>query len=112
LRTLIEALLEDDKAHDVVTIDLAGKTSLADVMIIASGRSQRHIGAMAAHLRERLKRESPRQVRVEGMPQCNWVLIDAGDIIVHLFRPEIRDFYNLEKMWSVDLPLGEHAVVG
>lgn len=112
MRALIETLLEDDKAHDVVAIDLAGKTSLADFMIIATGRSQRHIGAITAHLRERLKGEGPGPVRIEGIPQCNWVLIDAGDIIVHLFRPEVRDFYNLEKMWSIDFPSGEHAVGG
>ena len=85
LRALIEASLEQDQAHDIVAIDLAGKTSMADVMIIASGRSPRHIGAITAHLRERLKREGPGPVRIEGIPQCNWVLIDAGDIIVHLF---------------------------
>ena len=100
---LVTASLEDDKAEDLVTIDLAGKSSIADYMIIASGRSQRQVGAMAEHLREKLKAEGFGSVPVEGARRCDWVLIDAGDIIVHLFRPEVRAFYNLEKMWGLDL---------
>ncbi len=100
---LVTASLEDDKAEDLVTIDLAGKSSIADYMIIASGRSQRQVGAMAEHLREKLKAEGFGSVPVEGARRCDWVLIDAGDIIVHLFRPEVRSFYNLEKMWGFDL---------
>ncbi len=96
--------LEDDKAEDITVIGLAGKTSIADFMIIASGRSHRHVAAIADHLVERLKKRGLMPLSVEGMAQSDWVLIDAGDVIVHLFRPEVRDFYNLEKMWSVPLP--------
>lgn len=111
LLAAIETALDADKADDVVTVDLAGKTSIADYMVIASGRSQRHVGAMAEHLLERLKGKTGSPVRVEGKPQCDWVLIDAGDILVHLFRPEVRSFYNLEKLWSVRLPPAEQAAV-
>ncbi len=96
--------MEDDKAEDLVTIDLAGKSTIADYMIIASGRSQRQVGAMSEHLREKLKAAGLTSVPVEGAQRCDWVLIDAGDVIVHLFRPEVRAFYNLEKMWGLDLP--------
>lgn len=102
--------LDDDKAEDIVVIDLAGKTSIADFMIVASGRSTRQVAAMADHLRERLKLAGAAAVEVEGLPQCDWVLIDAGDIIVHLFRPEVRSFYNIEKMWGVEPPASEQAV--
>jgi len=101
---LVNASLEDDKAEDLVTIDLAGKSSIADYMVVASGRSQRQVGAMAEHLREKLKAAGAGNVPVEGALRCDWVLIDAGDIIIHLFRPEVRAFYNLEKMWGLDLP--------
>ena len=96
--------LEQDKAEDIIVIDLAGKTSIADFMIIASGRSQRHVAAIAEHLVERLKRRGAPPASVEGLAQADWVLIDAGDVIVHVFRPEVRSFYNLEKMWAVSLP--------
>jgi len=102
--------LDDSKAEDVVTIDLKGKTSIGDHMVLASGRSQRHVGAVADHLIKRLKDEGYGRARVEGLPQCDWVLIDAGDVIVHVFRPEVREFYNLEKMWSADRPM-ERMVV-
>lgn len=101
---LVQTSLEDDKAEDVVTIDLTGKSSIADFMIIASGRSQRQVGAMADHLREKLKRGGAGAISVEGEQRCDWVLIDAGDIIVHLFRPEVRAFYGLEKMWGFEVP--------
>jgi ribosome-associated protein len=104
LVSLITSSLEDDKADDIVVIDLHGKTSIADSMVIASGRSTRQVGAMAEHLAQRLKSAGASRVSVEGMPQCDWVLIDGGDVIVHLFRPEIRSFYNLEKMWGEHLP--------
>ena len=94
--------LDDDQAVDVSTIDLEGKTSIADHMIVASGRSQRQVGAMAVHLMQRLKAAGYRGIQIEGMPQNDWVLVDAGDVIVHLFRPEVRTFYNLEKMWSAE----------
>lgn len=103
LATVLDTL-SDAKAEDVVTIDLKGKTSIGDFMVIASGRSQRHVGAIADQLVDSLKDVGQRQLRVEGMPQCDWVLVDAGDVIVHVFRPEVRDFYNLEKMWSADRP--------
>lgn len=95
--------LDDDKALDAVSIDLAGKTFFADNMVIATGRSDRHIGSIASHLMENIKKAGFGPCRVEGMAQGNWVLVDAGDVIVHLFRPEVRAFYNLEKMWSVDM---------
>ncbi|HVY59309.1 MAG TPA: ribosome silencing factor [Xanthobacteraceae bacterium] len=96
---LVLAGLEDMKAEDTITIDLRGKTSIGDYMVVASGRSNRHVGAVADHLLEDLGKSGVPDVRVEGMPHCDWVLIDAGDVIVHVFRPEVRAFYNLEKMW-------------
>jgi ribosome-associated protein len=102
--------LDNAKAEDVVCIDLRGKTSIGDDMVLATGRSQRHVGAVADHLIKKLKDEGYGRARVEGMPHCDWVLIDAGDVIVHIFRPEVRDFYNLEKMWSADRPM-ERLVV-
>ncbi len=98
----IMAWLDDAKAEQIVTIDLKEKSSIGDFMIIATGRSDRHVGAIAEQLQRKLKDEGHGRVRAEGMPQCDWVLIDTGDIIVHVFRPEVRDFYNLEKMWSAD----------
>ena len=100
---IVQASLEDDKAEDTVVIDLTNKSDIADFMVIASGRSQRQVGAMADHLQEKLKKELDR-VSVEGATRCDWVLIDGGDVIVHLFRPEVRAFYNLEKMWGAELP--------
>jgi len=88
------------KAEDTVTISLAGKSSIADCMVVASGRSQRHVGAIAEHLVKDLEEAGVPGVRVEGMRQSDWVLIDASDVIVHVFRPEVRDFYGLEKMWA------------
>ena len=88
------------KAEDTVTIDLTGKSTIADVMVVTSGRSNRQVGAIADHLVEDLRKAGLRDVRVEGMPHCDWVLIDAGDVIVHVFRPEVRAFYQLEKMWA------------
>jgi len=101
---VVLASLDDSKAEDVVTIDIAGKTTLGDHMVVASGRSHRHVGAIADHLLKDLKTAGHGSARVEGLPQCDWVLIDAGDVIVHIFRPEVRTFYNLEKMWSADTP--------
>jgi ribosome-associated protein len=92
--------LDHDKADDIVVIDLAGKTSIADYMIVASGTSKRHIGAMADHLLEKMKGMGAASVAIEGAVQCDWVLIDAGDVVVHLFRPEIRDFYAIERLWG------------
>lgn len=100
LLSLIEKSLDDNQAIDIVSIDLEGKTSIADCMVIASGRSSRHVGAMADHLLERLKHSGLKGVSVEGQKHCDWVLIDAGDVLVHLFRPEVREFYKLEKLWG------------
>ena len=100
LADLILSRLEDDKAEDIITIDLSGKSDVADAMIIASGRSQRHVGALADHIARELKDLGFGTVSIEGLPACDWVLIDAGDVIVHLFRPEVRAFYNLERIWS------------
>lgn len=94
------ASLEDSKAEDLVTLDIAGKSSLADHKVIASGRSHRHVGAIADHLLRDLKAAGHGSATVEGQATCDWVLIDAGDVIVHIFRPEVRGFYNLEKMWA------------
>ena len=107
---IARACLDDMKAEELVEIDLAGRTSLADTMMIASGRSQRHVGSVAERLIQALKDGGHGRVRVEGLPACDWVLIDAGDLIVHIFRPEVRGFYNLEKMWGADRP-GEQAAV-
>lgn len=98
---LVETL-EEDKAEDLVIIDLEGKSSIADQMIIASGRSQRHVAAIADHVVRRLKDEGRTGTRIEGMPNADWVLIDTGDIVIHLFRPEVREFYNLERIWGAD----------
>jgi ribosome-associated protein len=87
----------------VVTIALAGKSSVADHLVIASGRSTRQVASMATHLREKIKASGRKTPAVEGLERADWVLVDAGDVIAHLFRPEVRSFYNLEKMWSVDL---------
>ena len=106
LLNLVETSLDDDKAEGIVVIDLAGKTSLTDYMVIASGPSQRHVGAMAENLRRKIKQGGIKTVSVEGQRQCDWVLIDAGDVIIHLFRPEVREFYNIEKMWGVPVPAG------
>jgi ribosome-associated protein len=97
---LVLARLDDMKAEDTITIDLSGKTSIADAMVVTSGRSNRHVGAVADRVLEGLKQAGIPDVRVEGLPHCDWVLIDAGDVIVHVFRPEVRAFYNLEKMWA------------
>jgi ribosome-associated protein len=103
LLSAILASLEDDKAEDIVSIPLAGKSEMADHMVVATGRSSRQVGAIAEKLAERLKHDHALVVRMEGKDLGDWVLIDAGDVIVHVFRPEVRDFYQLEKMW---LPIG------
>ena len=106
---LVLARIDALKAEDTITIDLTGKTSIADAMVVTSGRSHRQVGAIADHLVKDLAEAGVRGVRVEGLPHCDWVLIDAGDIIVHVFRPDVRAFYNLEKMWARDLPQGRQA---
>lgn len=102
MHKLVLSQLDDDQAIDVVSIPLEGKSSVADFMVIASGRSTRQVAAMAQKLAEKVKEAGYGPARVEGLPAADWVLIDAGDIVVHLFRPEVRSFYNLERMWSFD----------
>ncbi|GAA4768175.1 hypothetical protein GCM10023219_12600 [Stakelama sediminis] len=100
MHALVLASLDDDQAVETVSIPLAGKSSIADHMVIASGRSTRQVASMAAKLAEKIKAKFGQTPRIEGLPTADWVLIDAGDVIVHLFRPEVRSFYNLERMWS------------
>ena len=96
--------LEDSKGEDIAPIDLTGKSALADCMVIATGRSQRHVTAIADRLLDDLKKAGGDHIRVEGLRGGDWVLIDAGDVIIHIFRPELRAFYNLEKMWRAEHP--------
>lgn len=106
-KALLEKLchwLDEAKAEKVLTIDLEGKSTMGDYMAIASGRNDRHVAAIAEQLQEKLKQEGVTGTRAEGLEACDWVLIDTGDIIIHIFRPEVREFYNLEKMWSIDRP--------
>ncbi len=103
MQQIIVASLEDDKAEDVIAIDLAGRASFADRMVVATGLADRQISAMAAHLNEKLVEAGFKKTRMEGANGTDWVLIDAGDIIVHLFKPEARTLYALEKMWSAEL---------
>ncbi|MEO5774527.1 MAG: ribosome silencing factor [Sphingomicrobium sp.] len=100
LHDLVLQSLDDDQAVEVVSIPLAGKSNIADHMVIASGRSTRQVASMATKLAEKIKAKVGRSPRIEGLPAADWVLIDADDIIVHLFRPEVRTFYNLERMWA------------
>ncbi len=100
----ILASLENSKAEDIVAIDVVGKTTLADTMIVATGRSNVHVGAIADHVLKAVREAGYPTPRLEGLPNCDWVLLDAGDAIVHIFRNEVRQFYNLEKLWSADRP--------
>ena len=97
---VILSSLEDDKAEDIQVINIRGKSSFADMLVVASGRSARHVGALADHVMHKLKEAGAKDIRVEGLPHCDWVLVDAGDVVVHLFRPEVRTFYNIEKIWA------------
>ncbi len=106
---IVLSRLEDMKAEDIVTIDLNGKSSIADFMVVASGRSNRHVGSVADNVVSELKKSGLKDIRVEGQPVCEWVLIDTGDVIVHVFRPETRDFYSLEKMWAAPGRTGRKA---
>ncbi len=112
LKDLIEKSLSDDKAQDIQVIDLRGQSALADYIVVASGTSSRHITSMAEKLSERLAARGTKNIRTEGMGQANWVVLDAGDVIVHLFRPEVREFYNIEKMWTVAVPGSENSKSG
>ncbi|MBO9622115.1 MAG: ribosome silencing factor [Sphingomonas sp.] len=107
LHRLVLSSLDDDQAVETVSIPLAGKSSIADYMVVASGKSTRQVASMATKLAEKIKAEFGRSPRVEGLPNADWVLIDAGDVIIHLFRPEVRTFYNLERMWSFGEPAGQ-----
>ena len=110
LHALVLQSLDDDQAQETISIPLEGKSSIADHMVIASGRSSRQVASMAQKLAERIKATTGRPARVEGLPVADWVLIDAGDVIVHLFKPEVRSFYNLERMWGfVDTPAAGNA---
>ena len=100
LHKLVLKSLDDDQAQEVVSIPLAGKSNIADPMVIASGRSTRQVASMAVKLADKIKEQFGRNVRIEGLPAAVWVLIDADDVIVHIFRPEVRNFYNLERMWA------------
>jgi ribosome-associated protein len=100
LKDLILSSLDEDQAEDVVCIDLAGKSSLADAIIVASGRSHRHVAAIADHIVRKLKDAGVGRARVEGLPNADWVLIDAGDVVAHVFRPEVRAFYAIERIWT------------
>lgn len=111
VKHLIEALLDDNKAEDIVTLDLEGKTSIADYMIIATGLSGRHVHTLADKVAAFLKEAELYHIPPEGTESCDWVVVDAGDIVVHLFREEVRELYNLEKMWSVALPVTNLEVV-
>lgn len=102
---LILSRLDDMKAEETVTIDLRGKSSITDYMIVTSGRANRHVGAIAENVAKGLKESGAPAPHIEGLPNCDWVLIDSGDVIVHVFRPEVREFYNLEKMWDSDKPV-------
>jgi ribosome-associated protein len=112
LHDLVLRSLDDDQAQEVVTIPLTGKSNIADHMVIASGRSTRQVASMAQKLSERIKKELGRNVRIEGLPIADWVLIDAEDVIIHLFRPEVRSFYNLERMWAFEESEAPAAPVG
>ncbi|MBO9588779.1 ribosome silencing factor [Devosia sp.] len=105
---LILNTLEDAKAEETVSVDITGKSSLADHMIVTSGRSQRHVGAVADQIIRALREHGFGKPRVEGLPHCDWVLVDTGDVIVHIFRPEVREFYNIEKMWQADFSADAH----
>jgi len=109
IEELVKTSLDDDKAENIIAIDLTGKSAIADTMVIASGRSQRHVSAIADHLLRRLKSGGQKGVTVEGLEAGDWVLVDAGDVIVHIFRPEVRNFYNIEKMWMMDIETPESA---
>ncbi len=114
LHALIMRSLDDDQAVDPVSIPLAGKSTIADHMVVATGRSTRQVASMATKLAERIKEATGRSVRIEGLQTADWVLIDADDVIVHIFRPEVRTFYNLERMWAfdADAPAGARAAGG
>ena len=105
LANLILDVLDEHSAQEIIEIDIRGKSSISDYMIVASGRSNRHVGALSDYLIKSLKNTGKKNIGIEGLKSCDWVLIDVGDVIVHLFRPEVRAFYNIEKIWSMPSPL-------
>lgn len=107
LLKIVETSLDDDKAENIVAIDLRGKSTIADFMVIATGRNSRQLAAMASHLDQKLTKAGVKKISVEGANQGDWVLLDGGDVVVHLFRPEVRTFYALEKMWGAEMPTPE-----
>ncbi|AKR57318.1 hypothetical protein XM25_16330 [Devosia sp. H5989] len=110
-RPMIDVILEtldDAKAEQTVSIDITGKSSLTDHMVVTSGRSHRHVGAVADQVEKALREAGYGKPRIEGLPHCDWVLVDAGDVIVHIFRPEVREFYNIEKMWQAEFAADAH----
>ena len=109
LHNMVLTSLDDDLAQDIVTIDLQGKSALADHMVVATGRSQRHVGALADHLLRKLKEAGQKNIRTEGQATGDWVLVDAGDVVVHIFRAEVREFYGLEKMWATEAEAKAYA---
>ncbi len=111
MKQIIEESLDSDKALDIISIPLANVSAIADYMIIASGTSSRHVNALARKLKENLQSNGVKGIAIEGDTQCDWVVMDAGDVIVHLFRPEVREFYNIEKMWLENDPLLEQTTI-
>jgi ribosome-associated protein len=107
---MILSRLDDMKAEETVTIDLRGKSAYSDYMIVTSGRANRHVGAIAENVAKALKENGIKNIHVEGLPNCDWVLIDSGDVIVHVFRPEVREFYNLERLWAQGGPTAAKAI--
>jgi ribosome-associated protein len=102
LHQMVLTSLDDDLAQNIVTINLSGKSALADHMVVATGRSKRHVGALADHLLRKLKENGEKNIRTEGQKTGDWVLVDAGDVVVHIFREEVREFYGIEKMWATE----------
>jgi ribosome-associated protein len=107
---MILSRLDDMKAEETVTIDLRGKSAYSDFMVVTSGRANRHVGAIAENVAKALKENGIKNIHIEGLPNCDWVLIDSGDVIVHVFRPEVREFYNLERLWAQGGPTAAKAV--
>ena len=112
LHRLVLQSLDDDQAQEVISIPLAGKSNIADHMVVASGRSTRQVASMAIKLADKIKQKYGRIARIEGLPAADWVVIDADDVIVHIFRPEVRNFYNLERMWAFGDEGGVSAAAG
>jgi len=107
---MILSRLDDMKAEETVTIDLRGKSAYSDYMIVTSGRANRHVGAIAENVAKALKENGIKNIHIEGLPNCDWVLIDSGDVVVHVFRPEVREFYNLERLWAQGGPTAAKAI--